>query len=538
MSEFLGHEECPQCSKMNLGRWSDGGATCFTHDCDYYERKGTGEAGSKKPETFRRLEMVGTVDRIPDRGISQATCAKFGVTVEKQAGEVVKHHYPIYDLTNGTIIGSKVRICAEKKFYHTGTKEGSGLFGQNTCRGKGKFITITEGEIDAMAVSEMFDNKWDVVSLTDGAGSAKKGLAAQLEWLEGYDTIVLCFDNDAPGKEAADAVKDLFTPGKVRIVDLPMKDAGAMLQAGRVRDFTKAWWDAKVYTPDGIVRGEDTWDAIINKRSVKSLPYPWAGLNAMTRGMRPYELVTVTSGTGMGKSQIVRELEHYLLGAQSGNIGILALEEDVARTAMGIMSVEANRLLHLEEEAPTDSLRPFWERTLGTGRYFLFDHFGSTSSDNLVARVRYMAKGLGCQWVFLDHLSIVVSSQDNGDERKAIDEIMTKLRSLVQETGIGLFLVSHLSRQQGKGHEEGCQISLNHLRGSQAIAQLSDMVIGLERDQQHEDANIRDTTTVRVLKNRYTGETGPCAYLFYDRMTGRMQETERPTFEIDTNVEF
>ena len=529
MSEFLGHEECPQCGKMNMGRWSDGGATCFTAGCGHYEVKGSG-GGEKKPRILRPIEMAGTVQAIPDRRISQATCAKYGVTVETRAGEVVKHHYPLYS-DIGTLMGSKVRVVEGKKFYHTGTKSDT-LWGQQTCRGKGKFITVTEGEADAMAVSEMFENKWDVVSLTDGASSAKKALQAQLEWLEGYDSVVLCFDADAPGKEAVDAVKDLFTPGKVRIVELPMKDAGAMLQAGKVAEFTKAWWNASVYTPDGIVRGEDTWSAIENKRSVKSLPYPWEGLNNMTRGIRPYELVTITSGTGMGKSQLVRELEHYLLGAQDGNIGILALEEDVARTAMGIMSVEANRLLHLEEEAPASALRPHWEATLGTGRYVLFDHFGSTSVDNLVGRVRYMAKGLSCQWIFLDHLSIVVSAQDNGDERKAIDEIMTKLRSLVQETGIGLFLVSHLSRQLGKGHEEGCRISLNHLRGSQAIAQLSDMVLGLERDQQHDDPDIRDTTTVRVLKNRFTGETGPCCYLHYDRHTGRMTEVAKPTEEI------
>jgi twinkle protein len=122
----------------------------------------------------------------------------------------------------------------------------------------------------------------------------------------------------------------------------------------------------------------------------------------------------------------------------------------------------------------------------------------------------------------------VVSAQENADERKAIDAIMTNLRALVQELGIGLFLVSHLRRTQGRAHEDGGQISLNELRGSQAIAQLSDMVIGLERDQQAENEDKRNTTTVRVLKNRYAGLTGACCYLSYDRFTGRMSETSKP----------
>ena len=116
-----------------------------------------------------------------------------------------------------------------------------------------------------------------------------------------------------------------------------------MLMANRVKDFTQAWWNAKVYRPDGIIAGTDTWDKLVEKRQVKSIPYPWEGLNHLTRGHRPYELVTITSGSGMGKSQFIREIEYDLLQRCEGNIGVLALEEDVARTSLGIMSVAANR---------------------------------------------------------------------------------------------------------------------------------------------------------------------------------------------------
>jgi twinkle protein len=379
----------------------------------------------------------------------------------------------------------------------------------------------------------MFNKQYDVVSLRSGASNAAKEIKEQLEWLESYENIVICFDNDKAGDSALEQVKDLFSPNKLRICKLPVKDASDMLMANRVKDFTQAWWNAKVYRPDGIVAGTETWDTLVEKRQVKSIPYPWEGLNHITRGHRPYELVTITSGSGMGKSQFIREIEYDLLRRCEGNIGVLALEEDLARTSLGIMSVAANRPLHLEEDTPVDQLRPFWEATLGTGRYYLFDHWGSTSADNLLARVRYMAKALDCRYVVLDHLSIVVSSQESGDERKAIDEIMTKLRTLVAETGIGLFLVSHLRRSQGKAHEDGAQISLGELRGSQAIAQLSDIVIGMERDQQNANEDIRNTTTVRVLKNRYTGETGPACYLQYDRSTGRMTEVANPEVGAD-----
>lgn len=528
-SHFVRHEPCPKCgSKDNLARYSDGHAVCFTGGCDHYERA-DGQVIESKPQAYRKLEMNGVVASIPDRRISEATCKKFGVTVEYDTeGKISKHHYPYFDKDTGAQVGAKTRIVDNKSFYASGEFNNVGLFGQQAFKGGGKYITVVEGEADALAVSEMFDGKWAVVSIRSGASGAVKDIKQNLEWLETFENVVICFDSDKAGQEASRAVLDLFTPNKAKNVQLSAKDAGEMLKERNIQGFIKEWWNAKTYQPDGIIAGLDTWESIVAQEEVKSIPYPWECLNDLTYGFRERELVTITSGSGMGKSQIVRELEHYLLGATDDNIGILALEEDIPKTALGIMSIEANQTLHLSREFDRDTKKIFWDKTLGTGRIFMFDHWGSTNEDNLLSRIRYMAKGLDCKWIILDHLSIVVSDQETGDERKAIDSIMTKLRQLVQETGVGLFLVSHLRRPSGKAHEDGGQISLAELRGSASIAQLSDMVIGLERDQQNADPTIRNTTTVRVLKNRFAGLTGPACYLYYDKDTGRMIETTCP----------
>ena len=541
-STFLKHESCPKCgSANNLARYSDGHAHCFSNGCGYYERgNGTASDFASRTPTTRAFEMTGVIAAIPDRRISQGIAQKFGVTVEfSPEGQIVKHHYPYYDKDNNKPTGTKVRQVETKGFYATGSFDNVGLFGQQAFREGGKYITITEGEADALAVSEMFDGKWPVVSIRSGAAGASKDIKANLEWLESFENVVICFDNDKAGQEAAQSVLNLFTPNKAKNVVLPLKDAGDMLKAKKIQEFTRAWWDAKVYRPDGIVSGMDTWDLLQEQKDIKSIPYPWECLNEFTHGFRPRELVTITSGSGMGKSQIMRELEHYLLKNTEDNVGILALEEDVPKTTLGIMSIEANKQLHLPDVRNSlveGEERGYWEKTFGLDRIHLLDHFGSTSEDDLLGRIRYMAKGLDCKWIILDHLSIVVSDQAQGDERKAIDSIMTNLRKIVQETGVGLFLVSHLRRPSGqKAHEDGGKISLGELRGSAAIAQLSDMVIGLERDQQHADPETRNTTCVRVLKNRCVGLTGAAWYRYYDKESGRMIETSCPT---EDNVEF
>jgi twinkle protein len=248
----------------------------------------------------------------------------------------------------------------------------------------------------------------------------------------------------------------------------------------------------------------------------------------------------------MGKSSIIRELMHHLLKNTEDNIGVLAMEESIRTTAFNIMSVEANARLYIKEirdQFDRKDLLKFQEDTIGTGRFFAFDHFGSIGNDEILNRVRFMAKALECKWVVLDHLSILVSGQEDfGDERKSIDILMTKLRSLVEETGCGLLLVSHLRRPSGDvGHENGKEITLSHLRGSASIAHLSDSVIGLERNQQATDEVEANTTVIRILKNRYTGDTGIATYLHYDKETGRMAQIDNPFdagVEVDEEIPF
>jgi len=281
---------------------------------------------------------------------------------------------------------------------------------------------------------------------------------------------------------------------------------------------------------DGIINAKSLKDEIFNPPKIQSIPYPWSCLNDFTYGFREQELVTITAGSGMGKSSVLRELEHWLLKNTEDNIGILALEETTRRTTQGILSVELNKPLHIPDTVvDPGELETAWNNTINSGRVFLHEHLGSTGEDNLIFKIRTMAKSLDCKWVILDHISIAVSGMEGDNERQLIDRLMTKLRTLVHETGIGLFVVSHLRRPTGdKGHERGAEVTLNQLRGSHAIAQLSDIVLGLERDQQAEDESKRNTTLIRVIKNRFTGLTGPACYLEYNKYTGRMAETGKP----------
>ena len=532
------HIPCHLCGSSDAGAiYTDGHFHCFS--CRQTEHAYDGEHAHEvvnhmkpthpKPrlvhDSSRLDEMLNglTCGVLADRKISAAVVEKFGVRIDNVND---RHLYP-YRNGDGALIGVKTRYSRNKTFSWDGNGQ-TVLFGMHLFPGGGKTITICEGEIDTMAAHQMNGSKWPTVGMPSATGI--KAVKDNLEYLNTFEEIYLAFDNDDAGKRATEDVANLFEPNKCKVVNLaPMKDVGEYLAEGKVEDYTRRWWNAQPFTPEGIVRGSSLWDLVSTDDDTPSVPYPYDGLQEMTYGIRVGELVTLTAGSGLGKSAVVRELMYHLLNVTEDNIGCMFLEESTKRSGLGFMSMAANKPLHLPDTEKTpEELRLAFDQTLGTDRVFLYDSFGSNSLDNIIGRVRHMAKAMDCKYIVLDHLSIVVSSQENGDERKAIDEIVTRLRMLIQELRISLIMVSHLRRPQGQGHEDGAATSLSQLRGSAAIAQLSDMVIGLERNGQAENEVMRNTTTVRVLKNRFSGITGPATYLYYDKTTGRLTETGEP----------
>ena len=457
------------------------------------------------------------------RKISEKVCEFFKIYRDES-----HLRFPYFD-SAGRLKGFKIKTKS-KDFKYEGETTNT-LFGQHLFPNSGKRIVITEGELDAASCYEAMEN-WPMVSLPHGAAGAKKDIQKQIPFLQGYKEIILFFDKDEAGRRATEQVAAVLPQGTVKIAHLadPYKDASDALQANDADAIRRAIWDAKDYQPDGIISAKTLLETVTTPSPPCDHKYKWEGLQEKTHGIRYGELTTITAGTGQGKSTFCRQLATQLL-EEDVKVGYIALEESNRRTALGLMSVAVGKALHLGEHEYT-TLKEAYDSTINGWNLYLYDHFGSLSADTIYSRIEYMALGLDIKVIFLDHLSILLSGLD-GDERRMIDQTMTNLRSLVERTGITLFLVSHLRRTQtDKDHTEGARVSLGQLRGSQAISQLSDTVLALERDQQSED----DISTLRVLKNRYSGETGIAASLKYDKDTCKFNETTDTIF--DTNTDF
>lgn len=520
------HLPCPDCGSSDaLTEYTDG-TYCFS--CETYHKKDEVEQHKKQktkaPKDIIPLDEM-NIEALSKRGLTQATCRKFGYYTSTY-GET-PCQVACYFSDDGSVLGQKLRF-PDKHFSVLGNLHHR-FFGQHLWAGGHKLV-ITEGEIDCLTVSQVGGNKWPVVSIPNGAQSAKKVFTENMEWLNNFDEVIVMFDMDEAGRKAVESVCGIMPPGKLYIANLPLKDPNECLKAGRAKEIIDAIFQAKPYRPDGIVNGNELWEELRDEpEEAEGYPLPWdIPLQQMTSGLRKGELVVITAGTGIGKTTFVRQIAYHF-GVHLGlKVGMMMLEENVKRTAKGLMAVHAGKRLGLNRNLVSpEEYHKIFEETLGNGNFVFYQHFGSMESDSLMAKMRYLAVAEQCDFIVLDHITIAISGLDIENERKATDVLMTNLRSLCEETGVGMLIISHLKRTDGTSAEEGGVISLSHLRGSHALAQLSDGVWALERNQQADDPDEKNLVRLRVLKNRFTGETGLAGYLRYDKETDRLEAAER-----------
>ena len=516
---------CDECGSSDANaHYSDGNTHCFS--CGITKRDQPRTEVSPMEKEFNPCPIEYGK---PIRGITRTTLEKFSYGYNSNT------HLTYYFDKSGSIVAEK-RRTKDKGFSWTGHAKKATLFGQNLWKPNKKIsITITEGELDAMSISQLQANKYPVVSVPNGANAAKKDVKRQLEWLLGFKEVVLCFDNDKVGREAAEAVAGLFPPKFVRIAKLPLKDACDMVKNNRGFELSNALRDAQHFTPDGILTGSDIINRLEKEEDAISHPFPdfMPKTNKMLGGIRLGDLLVFTAGTGSGKTTLLKQLQYHYFKNSEFNQALIHLEEPLKTTARDLVGISMNVRVHLtdnvDKECYIETAKELFEATdeEGQSRFCLYDSFGSMDSADLYNKIRFMVKGLDCKVIWLDHLSILVSSLgQEGDERRAIDCIMHELKSLAVELDCFIGLVVHLNNNTQTPFEEGGTITINNLRGSGGIKQLSDAIVAVSRNQQAETEEERNTVKLSILKNRWSGITGVSDYVFYDGFSGKFKELE------------
>lgn len=526
---------CPQCGTKdskgdNLRLHKNGSRHCYA--CDYHVASGDEKAitstGIQKDSEAPQFIEGGEYLDIEGRGILAETCKLYNYTQATWYGKQV-HVETIYN-PDGSILNQKLRL-PDKTFPWLGFNGDlpCPLFGQHIEWDYMKPLVITEGAIDAMTVYQL---GYQAVSIKRGSKGTERDLKDNIEWLSKFEKIVVFFDLDTPGQDAVEVAKSILPLGKTFIVvkDWGYHDANDSYTNGDMDSIKKAIQEAKEVIPEGIVFGDQIKFNELTKADPVGLIIPFNDLNEMIRGLKKSRFIVVAAGTGTGKSSFLKEWVYsWLTMYPSLRVANIFLEEEQRYTLQSYVALHHNIPTYKIAEQPDiiPDIEGEARKLLGRNNIAFLDHFGSLNSNKLLSLLEYLAVVKKMGVILLDHISIAVSGLESSreGERKDIDILVTKLKSLTVRTGTIIVAVSHLTRPKGVGFEEGLPVTLNALRGSGALGQIPDVIMSLERNQQH--SLDKTKTLIRVLKNRITGKLGEAQTVYFNEDTGRLETLQQ-----------
>jgi len=522
-------EDCGSSDGVMLDD-SDGHTYCFA--CGTYHNEDTkvytkikGVTSNEQPNAYTNNNGqpdITDIDKYPSLGIASRNISshvtQYFEVKTHQYDDKPAHFYPYGDDCY------KVRILP-KEFRMLG--KAKKLFGQDKFNG-GRMLVITEGELDALAVAQAcldFNKRiYPVVSIP--SANQLQILLQQREWIRRFDSVIIWFDNDDAGSKAVHEASKIIGFDKVKIVSSDQKDASDLYMKHGAKEVTNVIWNAQKYNPAGILSGEVIWEKFIERQNTESIPYPSClnGLNEKLKGIRQGEITLFTSGTGSGKSTVIKEIIwHLLRTSKDDRVGLISLEESVGDTAEKFIGMTINK--RIGDVPTTDAeLRTGFDLVFKDERLILLDHQGSVDDSSLIDKIEYMAL-MGCKYLFLDHITIAVSEGSEGlSGNEAVDKVMSDLLKIVKKHNIWLGIVSHLRKSGGGAFEEGNMASIDDIKGSGSIKQISFDIIAFSRNLVAVNESDRNQIKFSVLKSRYTGLTGPAGNSKYNQATGRLEK--------------
>jgi twinkle protein len=466
---------------------------------------------------YQRLDRIANAKKllekaefIEHRGISYQTMKKYSV---KAVPDLVAIKFPY------TQTAAKIRYD-DKQFTSVGEMSNADnppLFGQEIFpAGSAKSITVSEGEYDALAVFEMFGRSYPSVSVRSSS-SALHDCTANFEYLNSFERVYLAFDNDEPGQKALKAVASLFDPQKVYHVKMSThSDPNAYLEANQSKEFVNLWYNATRFLPEGISSGLNEFKKIIldNKPSW-GIELPFPTLHKLCYGLHKGKILLFTALEGRGKTEILRAIEYHLLKhTKDTTIGCIHLEESKARLLEGLVGYDMQKPLHLPDtEVERYDIANGISSILGNrnDRLHLYSHYDTESPTIILDKIRYLVSGLGCEYVFLDHITACVTGLSDDKQRENLDYLSTKLGHMVEDLDFGLVLVSHVNDQ-------------GLTRGSRMPTKVANFHVHMERDLLHPDEKVKNTTFLTLKKNRFASHTGDCGQLIFNPATFMLHE--------------
>jgi twinkle protein len=430
------------------------------------------------------------------RSITKKTAEKYGVytTVDAKGDEVErKYPYPSGQIKTRTL---------PKSFHSNYGFKPEELFGMNLFTpGSSKFVTITEGEEDALSVYQMMGD-YPVVSLPNSTPSKNLFAGPAKDWLNSFDKIVLAIEADAAGDRISDKFAQLF-PNKVYRVPMDQhKDANEYLVKGADKVFYKSWWAMQKYVPENVWNTPDQFLKIFREDEDSTyLPTGIQDLDDVVLGLMRGHLTVFQAPEGVGKTELMRMLEYNIIkNYPDVPIAICHIEETKKRSMLGLVSYKLDtnvtRKDLIEEKGLTKDVEAAIISLSEGENLYQFAIGVDDDPEEILDKIRFFSQACGCAYVFFEPIQDLAYSRKSEDSVEGfLSSLATKLSRLASELNVGIVTIAH-------ENDDGA------IRDCRMIGKRASVVIKLERDKMADDEATRNTTNLLVLKNRPAGTTG------------------------------
>lgn len=514
-------QPCPDCGSSDALAVYDNGTHCFSCDKSNFTATEWTDKLVMANNTGKNMDIDYIKNypsaAMPERGITEDIAKKYGVKVEcsETTGMPEKYFFPYYK--DGKIVGYKVRHVNEKKFYSVGNISGAELFGSQVVGENGKLIIITEGEMDTLAAYQMMKESgknYKVVSLPSGANV--KAIRENKGFLEGFETIMLNFDKDEVGQKACKDAQEVLSVGKVRVIDLPTKDANELLcSSHRNIEYLQAVNAAKTVKPDSIITVQDAFEEAITLPEY-GRKWPWPSLDKLTYGRRGGEGIYVGAGVKVGKTEFLSQMVDHIIFTEDSPVFLAKFEQSAGQTLKAI----AGKHDSVNYSNPDNVNTKFTQEDLSNSikklddKVYMFNAgFSSAGEGNLWERIKavlhYMVVDKGVKDIFIDPITQLTDGMEASDTETYLRAFSNEIQALSQELGFFYYIFCHLkSPHTGTTHEEGGRVKSAQFRGSRAMQEKTKFMLGIERNILADEEGERNTSTFRLLLNSGFGKGG------------------------------
>jgi len=357
-----------------------------------------------KPKPIKEGLSVKVKEYLHGRGFNDDSIAYF--KFNSLNDDVIQ--IPYY--RQGKLVSIKYRSISDKSKMWTEKNTEPILFNRDNIEKDS--LVICEGEYDAVALHQY---GIEAVSVPMGAGNFQ-WIDTEWEYLDTFETIYLCFDNDTVGKASAKKAAVKIGEYKCKLVELPLKDANECLLKGiKPEIIIRAFGDAKDIKPDTLVDPgyfeKEVQELFAIGENLNGTPTPWAKLNNILKGWREGE-VTVWSGqNGAGKSTMLNQV---FIDLARKNIGTCIYSGEMPPPRYLRWAV----MQYTKKQYPSpDDVH--YCLTWMQDRVKILDMTSNVKPDKLLSDFEYAARRYGIKHFIIDSLmKITFSSVDEYKEQK------------------------------------------------------------------------------------------------------------------------